>query len=223
MERKTNPMADTGTTHVETMESTCDRCNNPAVLHMMTVRPTKSSPRVVSIFECKNCDIRDVSTFDEEADRRGCIKIKCTLRNKDDLQRYAYLGQDSKVTFYDRDGNVLYEFKTFQSETIVIEMLLTKVMHKIAELYSLDMYDESSSICVSSISESAIRDQETRLASEKIRQIKREMSAPNMKMEIIDSSGTSRVGPPNQELPPNFTEHDIEMFNDDSVKHTFRK
>lgn len=216
-------MADTGTTHVETMESTCEKCSSPAVLHMLTVRPTKSSPRVVSIFECRNCDIRDVSTFDEEADSRGCIKIKCTLCNKDDLQRYAYLGQDSKVTFYDRDGNVLYDFKTFQSETVVIEMLLTKAMYKIAEFYRLDIDEDLASICASSVSDSVIRDQETRLASEKIRQIKKELEEPNMRMEIVDSSGTSRVGPPNKRLPPNFTEQDVDMFNDDRVEHTFRK
>eukprot|EP00866_Antonospora_locustae_P001126 jgi/Antlo1/1126/828 len=216
-------MDGTDTTHVETIESTCDKCSNPAVQHVLTIKPTKSSPRVVSIFECKNCDIRDVSTFSEEADSRGCIKIKCHLCNKDDLQRYAYLGQDSKVTFYDQNGNVLYEFKTFQSETTVIEMLLTKAMHKVAEMYRLDIDEDSSSICASSVSGSTIRDQENMLAAEKIRQIKKELAAPNMKMEIIDPSGTSRVGPPNKKLPPNFVEHDVEMFNDDRVVHTFRK
>ncbi|KAL0265663.1 UNVERIFIED_CONTAM: hypothetical protein PYX00_011377 [Menopon gallinae] len=222
-QRNASPMDGSGIAHVETVESTCDKCSNTATLHTLTIKPAKSSPRVVSIFECKNCDVRDVSTFDEEADSRGCVKIKCCLRDKDDLQRYVYLGQDSRVTFYDADGNVLYDFKTFQSETVVIEMLLTKATHKIAELCRIDTNEDSTSVNTANVSESSIRDQESRLALEKIRQIKKELVAPNMRMEITDSSGTSRVGPPGQQLPPNFMVHDIEVYNDDKVQHTFKK
>lgn len=218
-------MSGTSHTCVKAIKTNCGICNEMAETRLLTIRCPGLHPETISIFECKNCNTRETSVFEYREDRRGNIRITCFIKDAQDLQRYVYLSQDAKVSFYDKESNLIYEFRSFTSETVVIEMLLTNVISKIADFYGikLDEADGDSALCGSDGVCSGISVHEKKLAMEKIKMIKKEIQSPDLKMVILDSSGTSRVGPPNQKFPPDFKKEDINLYNDEKVIHTFEE
>lgn len=226
-------MTENNSTSVKVVKSSCDTCGKDAETRLLTIKYPNVPPEVVAIFECVNCRYRDTSIFEYDETSNGKLRIECCLDTKDELQRYVFLNQDAKATFYDSNSEVIYELKTFASETAVIEMLLTKAIEKTAELCKISPEQagketgDSTLISASSdgnntqVSTNSEFSSDKASGMKKIKMMRDELKNPKMKLVIVDASGKSRVGPPNQQFPPDFLRSDMEFYNDDKVKHIF--
>lgn len=215
------------TQKVKTVKTECEICCKEAEMRILSMDYGNIRPEVLLVFECENCNTREINILNEYESIVEKVTITCYIDDLSDIQRYVYLSKDSQACFYkNNDVEAIYEFKNFSADIVVIEMLLNRAIAKIEELYKintgcLDALNQPDIKSIDTGRMSLIDIEEKRKAEQQISMLRKELSNPNLRFVIYDDSGKSRIGPPNEKLPPNFLNKDIDYYNDKKVKHTF--
>ncbi|KCZ75974.1 hypothetical protein H311_03037 [Anncaliia algerae PRA109] len=218
---------------IHSTETLCYNCNKMGETQVITLPYSSMPTEVIHAFFCPHCNTRDVGFFDKETEMHKKLIITCKFQSKDDLQRYAFLQEGSKIFFY-KGRRILYKYEVPTSTVMVIEMFLTSLIRKIAEMINVDPTEElvfSEENEESNNLESKEENEEDKyeeskdreILLKKIAEIKHLRNTGSFKLVIHDEKGKSRVGLKDQQCPDQLYCAHFADLNDGIVEHKYPK
>lgn len=209
-------------TKVKKVTNPCDSCKKPAETRILTLEYPHMPREMLVITECSHCQTRERSIFEDSQNIGAKVTITCKIDTLPDIQRYVYLNQDASIKFYDENNVLFYEYQVFSGHVSVLELIITNAIIKLEGMYGLKALDRTTDE-IQSEEMSMLSENDKENAKEKILFFEKQKKEPNMTIVINDKSGMSRVGPPGEMFPPDFTKKNVEEYNDDKVTHVLEK
>lgn len=202
---------------IQSVETLCYNCNKMGETQTIVLPYSSMPTEVIHAFFCPHCNTRDVGFYDKEKTMHRNLVVNCHFESKEDLQRYVYLQEGAKVFFYE-GTKVFYKYEVPTSTVVVIEMLLTSLVRKLAELDNLEPTEE----LVFSDSEKEIKPEEDKEnLMQVIEKIKKLRDSGKFRFVIHDPKGKSRVGKRGQLNPDDLYSAKVAELNDEFVTHKY--
>ena len=194
----------------------CDKCNNDGTISTITLRFSKNPTEVVSIWNCKTCNVTDRLCMEDMKKCDKSVKVTAKLDSTEELSRYILFPKGAVANFHDMKENLLYSLTRPKDVVTTIGNLIEVKMEFIADCGCISDSKIDNSMCTHA---SQICENST--LGKNIVVMKESMRDPKMVMVIDDPSGNCRIGKPNRKFPESLYLDDLNLYNDDKVHHEF--
>ncbi|OQS53782.1 hypothetical protein EHP00_1234 [Ecytonucleospora hepatopenaei] len=89
--------------------------------------------KIETVLICYNCGFKNIEEHSKHMIKNE-MKISCTFKSKEDLQRRIYLNNKSRVILKDTDKSEIYSLECEDAYVDTLETLLVRLQDKIGEM-----------------------------------------------------------------------------------------
>lgn len=178
-------------------DTKCMSCDGNAVLKYMKL----DDEVVLTVFECKNCNIKETSMFNANENTDDAILIECNFDSAEDLKRQISLNKNTALTIKYED--LEYSFESSEANVYTVEAIIQQAIKQLS--------GEGGGF-------STISDFEK--LEKSIKQLKEILEINPFEIIIKDNVGISRVAPCGEDIF-NIQDYELSYFNDNKVRHFY--